>query len=499
MEQLSFFVVFNDRLKISDRIEVVREMRRLTSFFLAAILVFLFAAGALASTNHKAEFKIGLSRYTVNNTEFSMDAAPFIKNGRTYVPVRYLAYSCGIDDSGVTWDFNTKTATLSKENTTLKIKVGDLALFISNNPEQALNYKKVQMDVVPLLIEGRIYLPARYVAEAFGYKIDFNEKQQAVKISSNELSPVPEPEEETMPESVLKSISGQEDNNTSVITIQSEKEPLRYKIFSLNNPDRLVIDLEGIAPGQVPEIINFSSPLIDSIRVGWFSKNPDATRVVLDLKDKVKYSSAILDNSKKLRLVVRERGNSLSGAVIVLDPGHGGSDPGAIGPSKVREKDINLAIALKTAQYLRNQGAKVVLTRSNDTYIGLYERPEIANQNGADVFLSIHCNAHISSSANGTSTYHLRSQINDMYEVRAEGISLAKHIQSALVGTIKRADRGVLQADFVVLKNSWIPAALAEIAFISNPEEESLLANSASQDKIAQALVKGTEAYLADR
>ncbi len=479
-------------------------MRKLASFLLATLLIFLFAAGALASTkpDHKAEFYIGSNKYTVNNIKYNMDAAPFIKNDRTYVPVRYLAYACGLDDNGVTWDYGTKTATLTQNTggaNTVKIKVGDPVLLVSDNPQQASNYKKVQMDIVPLLIEGRIYLPARYVAEALGFVVDFNEKEQAVYICSKDSSPDPNQDDETIPGSVLESISGEVDNNTSVITIQSEKDPLKYKIFPLYNPDRLVIDLEGIAPGRVPEKISFSSSLIKGIRVGWFSKNPDITRVVLDLNDRVQYSSTTLDNSKKLRIVVRERGNSLSGAVIVLDPGHGGSDPGAIGPSGVKEKDVNLAIALKTAQYLRNQGAKVIMTRSNDTYVGLYERPEIANQNGADVFLSIHCNSYTSSSAAGTSVYHLRSQIEGMYEIRAQGVALAKHLQSALVGTIKRADRGVQQADFVVLKNSWIPAALAEIAFISNPEEESLLASPAFQDKIAQALVKGIEAYLNNR
>lgn len=470
-------------------------MKKATILFFTILLTLALVPGAWASTEpvSKAVFKVGSVKYTVNNTEYSMDAVSFIRNGRTYVPVRYLAYSCGLEDSGIEWDLETKTVTFTQVSdrvVSLKLKVGDPHLLISESTgkdDKQVKSETRQMDVTPLLIKDRVYLPARYVAEAFGFEIMYDGNSQTVTIYSTAQNSG----DEYVPLSVLKSISANVENDTTVITIQSEKDPLNYNAFSLYNPDRLVIDLTGTAPGQVPQSMGVSSPLVEGIRVGWYGKNPDITRVVVDLKDKVRYSLTSLDNSRQLRIVLRQRSHSLPGSVIVLDPGHGGSDPGAIGPSGLREKDVNLAIAQKTAEYLRKQGATVILTRTADTYVGLTDRPNVANQNGADLFLSIHCNSFSNNAANGTSTYHLRSQLEGMDEVRNRGIALAKSIQTALINTLNRTNRGVLQADFVVLTKSKVPAALAEIAFISNPEEERLLGDAVFQDRTAQALARG--------
>ena len=468
-------------------------MRKFTALIFTVFLTLTFMATAWASTipTNKAVFKIGSSKYTVNDTEYSMDAAPFIQNGRTYVPVRYLAYSCGLKDTGIRWDLATQTVTLTLNSDSLislKLKIGDPILHISNG---SANNVTTRMDVAPLLKDNRIYLPARYVTEAFGYEIMFNATSQSVLIY-----PSAQNTDDYKPLSLLQSISAQAVDNTTVVTMQSEKNPLNYKVSSMYNPNRLVIDLTGIAPGQVPQTLSFSSPLVKGIRVGWYSKTPNITRVVVDLKEEIRYKLVPSADSRQLRIVLSKRSHSLLGSVIVLDPGHGGSDPGAIGPSGLQEKNINLAIAQKTAQYLRAQGATVILTRNTDIFVGLTDRPNVVTQNGADLFLSIHSNSFSSIEAMGTSTYHVRSQLEGMDEVRNMGISLAKSIQAALINNIKRTNRGVQQADFVVLTKSQVPAALAEIAFISNPVEERLLGDASFQDQTARALTQGIADYL---
>lgn len=126
----------------------------------------------------KAKFKIGQMTYKINNDVWYMDAAPYTENDRTFVPVRFLAYSLGLNDSNILWDNNKKEVTLTKGNTVTKLALGYKVLFVNNNP--------VMMDVLPEMSQGRIMLPARWVAEAFGSKVTWDDSEQAVVIEYSE-------------------------------------------------------------------------------------------------------------------------------------------------------------------------------------------------------------------------------------------------------------------------------------------------------------------------
>ena len=295
----------------------------------------------------------------------------------------------------------------------------------------------------------------------------------------------------------LKSLSARVEGGNVILTIASEKVPLDYTINSLEKPDRLVIDLKGVEPGAAPGSIGLSSSLAGGVRVGWFSKDPCVTRVVLDLKTRVRYEKRTLSGGSQLELVISPRvKRSLSGARIVLDPGHGGKDPGAISATGVKEKDVNLDIARKAAEYLKKEGATVILTRSGDSFLELADRPKVADKNKADLFISIHSNSNPSSQVSGTSTYYVRDAAKGADQAKTEGMYLARYLQSALTSTLGRLDKGVLYANFAVLTRSNVPAALVETAFLSNPEEERMLKEEAFRDRAAQALVKGIKAYL---
>lgn len=155
-------------------------------FVLFALIVFAlstFAATALAAPTHQAVFVIGQNSYTADGQEKTMDAAPFIENDRTYVPVRYLAYALGVAEKDVGWDGSTNTVTLKLGGITLKMVIGSKILYVNGQPKQ--------MDVAPLIVLGRTYLPARWVAEAFGYEVKWDEKTQAVLVGPP--GNVPEP------------------------------------------------------------------------------------------------------------------------------------------------------------------------------------------------------------------------------------------------------------------------------------------------------------------
>lgn len=185
----------------------------------------------------------------------------------------------------------------------------------------------------------------------------------------------------------------------------------------------------------------------------------------------------------------------LTGRVICIDAGHGGSDPGAVGPTGTLEKDNTLAIALLLSEKLERNGATVILTRDSDTDVKspdatsqeeLGARVDIANDHGADIFISIHNDAFTDSQAAGSTTYHYGSP---------EGIRLANAIQKSLAANLGTKDRGARFASFYVIRYTNMPAILVEAAFISNPEEEVLLSSVDGRCQIACCVFDGIMKY----
>lgn len=174
--------------------------------------------------------------------------------------------------------------------------------------------------------------------------------------------------------------------------------------------------------------------------------------------------------------------------IIFLDPGHGGNDHGAVGPTGLMEKNVTLNIAMKVREILKNHGIDARLTRGDDSRIELLERVRMANQSNADYFVSIHINSASSPTATGTETY--------AYPYSTKGMELSKNIQRNLVKEIGLADRGVKAANFYVLRETKMPAALAEVAFINNPQEEKLLRDSNFLSKAALGIAKGILEYV---
>lgn len=217
--------------------------------------------------------------------------------------------------------------------------------------------------------------------------------------------------------------------------------------------------------------------------------------------------------------------------VIVLDPGHGGKDPGALGKSGTREKDAVLSIALQLRDILKKEpSVKVVMTREKDEFIELEDRAKLANQEKADLFLSIHINSHPQTSVKGLEFYHfgeasdpralevaarengtplkdnapawqfiLADKLNDkkIDDSRELAWTTKKAVVSHLHSFYKIKDHGVKTAPFFVLRMTTMPAILAEIAFISNPTEEKLLKSSTFQKRMARGIFEGIKTYIA--
>jgi N-acetylmuramoyl-L-alanine amidase len=290
---------------------------------------------------------------------------------------------------------------------------------------------------------------------------------------------------------ILKKVRVSQFKENTVRVVLDIDKLSKYTVFKLEDPDRLVIDVY---------------PDIDA------ESNKDIKESPKSFPDK---------NLNKIE-------------TIVIDAGHGGKDPGAIGPGGLQEKDITLYVGKRLGEILeQKQGVKIIYTRDKDNYVPLNERTEMANSQKADLFVSIHVNASEQRKARGIETYFLnwtndkealkvaarenKISINKMEKIqdglqiilqdlarnnkREESMRLAYSVQSSMVNTLRNdyskiEDLGVKYALFYVLVGAEMPSILVEISFISNHEEEKRLAADSYRDKVAEAIAKGIDAYI---
>lgn len=263
----------------------------------------------------------------------------------------------------------------------------------------------------------------------------------------------------------------------------------------------LVVDVaKAVADGGGADA-SVGSPEVQRAATRQLSYRPQAVRITLTLDRFSRFEVVTLapSDGKGNRIVVdvfkRTDGPPGSGPpLIALDAGHGGSDPGAIGVTGVKEKDINLAITLEVDRILRETGLRTMLTRSDDSYPTLQERTDLANQAQASVFVSIHNNAAGDPASVGTETFYWGTDA--AYSV--EGKRLAEAIQRNLVASLSTVDRGARThwLNLHVLAESHMTAALAEVGFLTNAEEEARLNDPVYQKQAAAAVARGILEYL---
>ncbi|AHE68209.1 N-acetylmuramoyl-L-alanine amidase [Legionella oakridgensis ATCC 33761 = DSM 21215] len=357
-------------------------------------------------------------------------------------------------------------------------------------------------------------------------------------------------------------IKDQKDKTSVVFSLQGS---FSYKLFTLENPSRVVIDFAQTATTINLQTLAKNHPLISHVRSG----HPDTQtlRIVFDVNHSIQINKTQSAGLLQLELLEKNTGvhgarantpvanpavvkaytaklpvktrhtppRSLRDVIIVLDPGHGGKDPGAIGPNRHVEKDVVLSIALKLKEIINKEpGMRAVLTRTSDYYVGLRERLHIARKYNADVFVSIHADAFINQHSNGVSVFALSqtgatseaarwlaekenyselggvnlSELDDKNNLvrtvlidlsQTATISASLQIGSTVLQHLDKITNlhheKVEQARFVVLKSPDIPSILIETGFISNPHEEKNLTSSAYQARLTQAIFQGIKRY----
>lgn len=330
-------------------------------------------------------------------------------------------------------------------------------------------------------------------------------------------------------EDIRFSLSG----SSSRIVIEFKSLPV-YKSNRLTNPERIYFDLKNTRLGRQFKPVVVNNGQIKEIRASQY--NSDTVRVVIELSKAGKYDVFTLSSPPRLVIDIGSDENPFyrERKIIVLDPGHGGHDPGAIGASGLTEKDVTLDIARRVRRILEEDyNLEVHLTRESDAYLELDERTRYANSKKADLFVSVHANASHKRLTAGVETYFLnwtndaealrvaarenRISVEKMKQSqselgmiltslereskRDESLRLAHYIQRSLISGLSTRysgmnDLGVKHALFYVLVGAEMPSVLVEVAFISNPREEKLLRNKSFRDSAAKSLASGIYRYI---
>jgi len=288
-----------------------------------------------------------------------------------------------------------------------------------------------------------------------------------------------------------------------------------YKVqVNAAKPKQLLLDLENTEIGDIRKDITLDGKLARFMTFRELERRHTQVMVAMSQPAaglyRVYTQAADRKAQKPYRIVIdvlaapikapADKVAGVTGKVIVLDPGHGGTDSGAIGPDGVQEKDVTLSVARRVRDILTASGARVAMTRDTDCDVygaNATDRQELqarvnvgAYTPGTQVFLSIHCNAFSSPDANGTATYYYPKSDYDAV--------LAQDLQQQLVAAGGLRDRGINEANFYVVKRSAMPAALVELAFITNYREEALLSDDDFQNKMAMAICQGLGKFFTD-
>jgi len=448
-----------------------------------------------------------------------------IENDRLFFSARNVVEALG---GRITWFPALKLMTIKINNHVVRLVIDD--------PSLEIDEKVVPLEMPARIIDNRVMIPlevVKIIAE-----VDIKWENQTKTLSINTIRPY-----------LLEVRSYSHPDKTRVVIDLSEKT--EFRADKLINPDRIFIDIMGsiVKLEDTSKQIKIDDGVIKTVRTAQF--NQEITRVVFDLYREARYELFSLIEPDRVVIDIFKSGKeaAVSGTlpakpeekpapgleitgkrVVIIDPGHGGKDPGAIGPTGLKEKEVTLGIALYLEKLLKGSGIPVYLTRSKDEFVYLENRTNFANQKNGFIFVSLHANSVLNHrpSAEGIETFVLSSKyigasardvadrenrasrahpevdtdlaliIADLEESANIKYSLdfAEIVQKKLVNYLKLEDRGVKQAPFVVLKGANMVAVIVEVAFISNPKEEKLLKNNEFKQKSAQALFEAIKYYI---
>ncbi|MFD2116675.1 N-acetylmuramoyl-L-alanine amidase [Paenibacillus yanchengensis] len=461
-----------------------------------SILLIVFSVFFLIALPHHSYAATNLTKIFLNGEELVLPEDVEVVNvkNNVMIPIRVVAENLKFK---VDWNQKTQSVKIQHDSKVISLIVDKKEVKVDNDQKM--------LSIAPQIIKNTVVVPIRFVSEEMGLKVNWNNTDKIVTLDRNHMQPSPPLTSEEY-ESKLNHVNRiNYANNQLVVSLDKEVTPA---ISKLTNPDRIVVDLPHTTLGSnVVESQKSKSlgkldiseiPNLTEVRYSLFKHDPAIVRIVIELNhiSAVQYTSQFIEDKLILDLNITGE-TSTTGAIppdsgkktVMIDPGHGGRDPGTISFSNKQEKDFNLALSLKVqALLLKEPEIEVVMTREEDVYPTRPERVQLANKLMPDVFVSIHCNSVVASpQATGTETF---------YYQRSSSKELADIIHMHLIEAIGLKDRGVKNSSLEVIRETVMPAVLLEVGFLSNPEEEEAMFSDSFQNKAAQAIVNGIKEYL---
>ena len=465
----------------------------------------------------------------VNEKKPELPLEPIIFNDRALVPVREVFENLGAD---VVYEDRTKSVNIMYYDNQVTLYIGKNVAYV--------NGKKflIPDGVVPKLINkvgepAKTMVPVRFISESLNIRVeadskaiyiyngDEEDKQPEVtpevkpdvpenNNNNNNGTVQPDKENVIVPPQIpiegnkvgLYELSHKSTDTEVIATVKTTKKAEKIETFTLKSPNRIVVDVYNSVLQIEEDAFEINKNGVSSIRTG---HENGRTRFVFDVDELYGVDVNVSDSCIEIIInadseditVIPPVSTDNSEKLIVLDAGHGGSDPGAIGTldgRKVNEKDLTLSIVKKAYEILKNRGYNVQLTRSKDVYPTLTARAKFANNSNAAIFVSVHINSATSKEATGTEVYYAPLNNDKSYGIKSS--ELAKALQNELVYNLGSKNRGVKSSNHLVTRTSLMPAALVEIGFISNENELSKMVSSDYQDKAAYAIADGIAAVI---
>ncbi|MGO4107544.1 N-acetylmuramoyl-L-alanine amidase [Paenibacillus sp. YAF4_2] len=460
-----------------------------------SVLFSLFSGVGQAATAKPVVPKLYLNDQLLTPTD-----DPQIVKDVTLVPIRVVSENMGYK---VDWSSATKKVTIHNGQNEIILTIDDNTALVNNN--------KVQMDMSPKLQNGRTTLiPVRFVSEQLGVTVKWEQSTRSVFLYKTVEPEQPAETPDPVETSTITSI--QYDSNFGIIINYTGKITANNP-FKLDNPKRIVIDfpnttysdmLSSQFMGAEARVSVTDNPYLAMFRYSVFSTNPATARLVLDLNTDIDADAKVQDDGAGVLTInltepttttpttpvdptppVTTPGDKVYN--VVIDAGHGGTDPGAQSINGRWEKEANLSLSLKVKALLdKEKYIKPLLSRPEDKFVTLEGRVTFAKNNKADLFISLHANSNPTASVTGTETYYTR----DSSKV------LATVIHKHLVKATGLKDRGVKYGNLHVTRETTMPAILLETGFLSNKGDSDILYNDAAQNKMAAEIVAGIKEYL---
>ncbi|WP_128895327.1 N-acetylmuramoyl-L-alanine amidase [Longirhabdus pacifica] len=415
-----------------------------------AVSTFAFTPHLLAASSEE--------KLVVNGKEITPKHPLLIKKGDPFMSLETLS-------SIETFD------TTSKIGDVVTIEMDDVELeYDLDDNTFTVNDEKVNTSSKPFEEQGTVYIPVKDWESYIGFDVVYDDMSDNTYVFLKEKNPV------QPATSKLLNIEVSGDEVYWDTSYYVEPEITRWK-----DPQRMHIDLpntELSSDLKNNATMSVNNDWVQSVR---FEQLDSTARIILDLYEKIDYEIDANAVQRDVMMTMSEYHFK-----IVLDAGHGDHDPGARGHSGGHEKDFVLSVTTKVEDLLRQEeDVTVYMTRQDDTFVELYDRGNLANEVNADLFISIHGNAHDKESINGTETYYWQD----------ESLEFASIVHEELIETTGFVDRGVKKTNFKVIRVAQMPGVLLEIGFLTNPGDEAAMLNEQFQVRVAEAIVDAIKTY----